>query len=57
MGGNLLVNVGPTHDGRIIPIFQERLLQQGSWMKVNGDAIYATKSWRVYNDTEESILW
>lgn len=57
MGGNLLVNVGPTHDGRIIPIFQERLLQLGSWMKVNGDAIYATKSWRVYNDTEKSILW
>ena len=27
--GNLLMNVGPTHDGRIMPIFQERLLQMG----------------------------
>ncbi|RWS19640.1 alpha-L-fucosidase-like protein, partial [Leptotrombidium deliense] len=26
-GGNLLLNVGPTHDGRIPPIMEERLLQ------------------------------
>ena len=23
------MNVGPTHDGRIVPIFQERLMQMG----------------------------
>ena len=28
-GGNLLLNVGPTHDGRIMPIFEERLLEIG----------------------------
>jgi len=28
-GGNLLINVGPTSDGRIIPIFEERLRQMG----------------------------
>jgi len=28
--GNLLLNVAPTHDGRITPIFEERLLQIGS---------------------------
>lgn len=45
------MNVGPTADGRIIPIFQERLKQLGSWMRINGDAIYSTKPWRVHNDT------
>ena len=25
----MLMDVGPTHDGRIIPIFQERLKQMG----------------------------
>lgn len=25
----MLMNVGPTHDGRIIPIFEERLTQMG----------------------------
>eukprot|EP01121_Diplochlamys_sp_Union-15-3_P010181 TRINITY_DN2834_c0_g1_i4.p1 TRINITY_DN2834_c0_g1~~TRINITY_DN2834_c0_g1_i4.p1 ORF type:complete len:534 (+),score=91.57 TRINITY_DN2834_c0_g1_i4:29-1603(+) len=32
--GNLLLNVGPTSDGRIVPTFEERLLQIGEWLKV-----------------------
>ena len=28
-GGNFLLNAGPTHDGRIAPIFAERLKQMG----------------------------
>lgn len=39
-GGNFLLNVGPTADGRIAAIQQERLLQIGSWLETNGDAIY-----------------
>ena len=41
-GGNLLLNVGPTSDGRIPAIMQDRLLAMGAWLKVNGEAIYAT---------------
>ncbi|WP_052293089.1 alpha-L-fucosidase [Coraliomargarita akajimensis] len=41
-GGNFLLCVGPTGDGRIPVIMQERLLQVGDWLKVNGDAIYGT---------------
>lgn len=41
-GGNLLLNVGPTADGRIPVIMQERLLDIGAWLKVNGEAIYST---------------
>ena len=31
---NLLLNVGPTADGRLDPIFEERLMGIGTWMDV-----------------------
>ena len=51
-GGNLELNVGPTADGRIPVIMQERLLEIGKWLKVNGEAIYGTHPWRETTDGE-----
>jgi len=42
-GGNLLLNVGPTADGRIPVIMQERLAEIGQWLDVNGEAIFGTR--------------
>ena len=44
-GGNLLLNVGPTADGRIPVIMQERLVDIGRWLEVNGEGIFGTKPW------------
>jgi hypothetical protein len=42
-GGNLLLDIGPAADGTIPPIMEERLLELGDWLKVNGEAIHGTR--------------
>jgi len=45
-GGNLLLNIGPSADGLIPVIMQQRLMDIGNWLKINGEAIYSTKTWK-----------
>lgn len=66
-GGNLLLNVGPSSDGRIPVIMQQRLIDIGSWLNVNGEAIYETRKREVnsqknanqelYFSTKENLLF
>jgi alpha-L-fucosidase len=39
------------------PIYEDRLLELGNWMKVNGEAIHGTSPWKFQNDTVASDVW
>ena len=43
-GGNLLLDIGPTGDGRIPVVMEERLIQLGEFLRPNGEAIYGTQA-------------
>lgn len=48
--GALLLNIGPRPDGTIPLQEQEILLEIGSWLKLNGEAIYDTSAWKIYGE-------
>ncbi|MBU9937215.1 MAG: alpha-L-fucosidase [Ferruginibacter sp.] len=52
-GGNFLLDIGPDEHGKIPPIMQERLLQMGAWLKINGEAIYGTSRWKIHSQWSE----
>lgn len=43
--GNLLLNIGPRADGSIPEIQARALAELGSWLRTNGEAIFATRPW------------
>ncbi|WP_230473622.1 alpha-L-fucosidase [Dyella choica] len=42
-GGNYILNIGPEGDGSVVPYEAQVLQGMGTWLKRNGEAIYATR--------------
>ena len=47
-GGGMTLNVGPAADGKIPLLQQERLLDLGKWLEINGEAIYDTRPYKKF---------
>ena len=54
--GALLLNVGPHPDGTIPEPEQEILLEIGHWLALNGEAIYATRPWKVFGEGPTQVI-
>jgi alpha-L-fucosidase len=55
--GNFLINIGPRADGTIPEPQVERLRAMGSWLTINGDAIYGTRYWKVCDQKDEHLAF
>ncbi len=54
--GALLLNVGPQPDGTIPEPEQALLLDIGHWLALNGEAIYATRPWKVFGEGPTQVV-
>ncbi|WP_234042042.1 alpha-L-fucosidase [Persicirhabdus sediminis] len=48
--GVMMLNFGPKADGTIPAEYSDRLLDIGSWLKQNGESIYATRPFDVFGE-------
>ncbi|WPR73091.1 alpha-L-fucosidase [Flavobacterium sp. NG2] len=48
--GCLLLNVGPKADGTIPAEAQSILKDMGKWIKINGQAIFDTRPWKIFGE-------
>ena len=55
--GNFLINIGPKADGTLVPEQVERLKAMGKWLKINGDAIYDSRYWKVFEQKADHLAF
>lgn len=48
--GQLLLNIPPKANGQIPEKVRNILLEIGEWLKINGEAIYGTRPWKIYGE-------
>ena len=56
-GGGMTLNVGPNADGTIPMLQQERLIDLGNWLKINGEAIYESRPYKRHCNSDSTVFY
>jgi alpha-L-fucosidase len=54
--GCVLLNITPTAAGEIPEPVQQRLLEMGEWLDMNGEAIYGSRPWKVFGEGPTAVI-
>ncbi|WPR73178.1 alpha-L-fucosidase [Flavobacterium sp. NG2] len=54
-GGNYMLNIGPDATGHVPDESVNNLLEVGKWLKLNGEAIYNTRKWKITHEGPTNI--
>lgn len=54
--GAVLLNITPTAQGIIPQPVRDRLLKVGSWLRINGEAIYGSHPWKIYGQGPAKVI-
>jgi alpha-L-fucosidase len=49
-GGNFMVSIGPDENGLFHPRAVEAVESAGDWFRINGEAIFATRPWKIFGE-------
>ncbi|MDO6721477.1 alpha-L-fucosidase [Psychrosphaera sp. 1_MG-2023] len=55
--GNFLINIGPKADGTIPSWQVQRLKNMGTWLKINGEAIYGSRYWKHTEQKKDKLYF
>jgi alpha-L-fucosidase len=50
--GNYLIGIGPDATGEFDPVVYDRLQELGAWLRLNGEAIFATRPIKPYEQAD-----
>jgi len=53
LNGNFMLNIGPRANGDIPFEIQQRMLEMGKWLEVNGESIYGAKAFNLSTDLHD----
>lgn len=54
-GGSFMVSAGPDENGLFHPKAVEAIKSAGEWFRVNGEAIFATRPWKVFGEGPTAV--